>query len=282
MWPDFIASTYKELVLVQDGTVHTLHKGEGQYYGITWSEESIFVAHKKDDYLPGPEISILDKNYEVRGVTHGNFPDVHQILYRKGLLYITNTGNNSVDVYNGRDIKSNNWTEYNTGVNHINSIYHDGIGFWSCHHNLVSRGDHTYSDLVYLGQDLSSIKSKIRVGRDLHNVFVSDGFVYTLSSAAEELLEISLETGEIERRTKIGMWPRGFAATEKYFLIGVSTVIDRSNRPDGRSEVHLVDRDTLEVVDVVRVDGVGVMHEIRVTSEQDLAHNGITFPGKRL
>jgi hypothetical protein len=282
VWPNFIASTYKELVLVQEGKVHTLHKGEGQYYGITWSKDSIFVAHKKDDYPPGPEVSILNTRYKVMGVTPGNFPDVHQILYRKGLLYITSTDTNSIDVYNGRDIKSKNWTEHITGVNHINSIYHDGKGFWSCHHNLVSRGDHTYSDLVYLGKDMSSIKSKIRVGRDLHNVFVSGNLIYTLSSADEELLEISLETGEIQRRTKIGMWPRGFAATEKYFLIGVSTKIDRSNRPDGRSEVHLVDRKSMKVLDILRIGGVGVMHEIRVTSELDLAHNGIPYPGARL
>ncbi len=281
-WPDFVASTFKAFVSVRRGEdISFIHRDEGEYYGITWDESSVYLAHKKN--LPGcvgPQITVFDRDLNICGVVPGTYVDVHQILYRRGELYITNTECNRVDIYDGVAVRSVNWTEFDTGVNHINSLFFAGTALWSCHHNLVSRGNHTYSELVRLSPDLKYVARRIRVGRDLHNVFVGYGKVYTLSSLDEELLEVSLATGVVLRRTHIGMWPRGFAATDKYFLVGVSTKIDRSNRPDGRSEVHLVDRQTLKVVDSMRIDGVGVMHDIRVTSEPDYAHNGIPFPGE--
>jgi len=133
---------------------------------------------------------------------------------------------------------------------------------------------------VQLSKNLQSIQRKIRIGKDLHNVFINGKMLYTLSSAEGDLLEVDLSTNKVTRRTAIGMWPRGFAATKDFFLVGVSTKIDRSNRPDGRSEVHLVDRHTLRVLDKVCIDNVGVIYDVRVTSEKDAAHNSYTFPGR--
>jgi len=112
-WPTFLAATHKQLVAVNAGVVETIHKDEGEYYGITWDNHNVYLAHQKNFKSPdAPVISVLDSSLRVTHQLAGSCVDVHQILCHKDSLYVTNTSSNSIDVHTSGKVKNFNWTSH--------------------------------------------------------------------------------------------------------------------------------------------------------------------------
>lgn len=273
-WPTFIAATHQSLAVVRNGAAQDIHTSGQRYYGVSWSDDRIFIAHSPPDTMK-PQVRILDKELKDIGAVPGSYPGVHQILFSSGKLYITVTDYNRVDIWDGSVIVPVNWTEHITDINHINSFAFTGGAFWACHLNFVAQGKHETSELVCLRPDMS-VSRKIPVGNDIHNVFVDGGSIYTLSSSDGDLLVIDKYTGVERRRVHIGAWVRGLAVTDRYILIGASPVAARPTRADGKSEVYLLGRDSLCILDVLCMNSP--INELRVIHEPDYAHNEYLFP----
>ena len=280
VWPTFILSTSQHLLFVHNDKSVPIHSGSGPYYGISWDHNLIYVAHRKGIDGLGPEISIFDNNLKRVGSYLGDFNDVHQILFvdKFKSLFVTATGYNSILKLEGEEQTFYNWTGTDDDVNHINSIWFDGEDFWFCYHSISKMWQHnTHSKVVKVSPGLTEILLEFNIGKGIHNVYFDGERLFVCNSTNECLSIYNSVLNEVEN-VHIGNWVRGLSFTKDYLLVGASTLAERKNRMFGDSEVSILDRNTLEILDKKRFLNCGALMGIRVVSELDNAHNGIEFP----
>jgi len=72
---------------------------------------------------------------------------------------------------------------------------------------------------------------------------------------------------------------RGLAVTRDRLIIGISALNARGGRNSSDSGICVVDRATLETLDVCIFHGIGAVHEIRLLDEADECHpNDLSLP----
>ena len=133
------------------------------------------------------------------------FINTHEMVTHDGVLYVANTSNDTIGIYN---IKEHDYKFFNIntfGVTdavitpdnvdshdgaHINSLcYHDGKIYF-CLHNLNKRTSQ-------LGRfDVNTFEAEIiaEAGYCAHGVQVLNGKLYSLSSGTGEIIEVDLDT----------------------------------------------------------------------------------------
>lgn len=286
-WPTFITTTASDTRIVSDKGDRVIHTGRGLYYGLSWDYNYIYLLGRNCGHPFGPNIFSLDKDYTEVGTLNGPFLDGHQIHCDGERVYVTATSLNSIEVV---DIKSNttsvrNWTPHSIDTNHINSIWKDGDSFWVGYHGWECKEDKGKfkgsSKAVRVDSTLSTELEGHVVGHGNHNVVRVGDTLFICSSGDHKLVTYDLVSRRTIRSIDTGFWVRGISITDKYIVLGATEVSDfRSGRATGDSGVYLLDRATLDVLDKKVLRGTGSIYELRVTSEQDHAHNNITFPGK--
>lgn len=277
-WPRFLLSSYWGCWEVDEGGVKNIHKGYGLYYGITWSKDVLYIGYRGSQGHNIPEIVLLDKDYNEIGKAPGQYNEIHQILYVQDKLYVTATMDNAVDVVEGDKRYRVNWTDVDYDRDHINSLHWDGENFWACYHNLCGKkGPEVRSKVVRLDKELSRVEEEFSVGKNIHNVFVDDKYLYTCGSSSGSLIRMDRKTGE-EKRAYLGDWVRGLAVTDDYLLVGSSIKGPRELRLGGDLKAHLIDRKTMEVVDERMFEDFGAVFSIRIIGERDYAHTETPCP----
>jgi hypothetical protein len=283
-WPAFLLATNSSVYKVNsDGSFSTIHSGSGLYYGVSWDDEKIYLGCR--DYKDSADgtrhscVLTLNANYEVTGRLPFEFPDIHQILYTQNALYVTYPSKDLIVSVKDGIFKEHDWLCTGRDVHHLNSIFFDGNDFWICYHNLSNRVDYSKkSQVVCLDNKLFHVHEVHEIGKSIHNVFVDDKYIYVCNSNAGSLLRMSRVTNFIDEVT-VGMWSRGIAVTDKYILVGSSKKGPRGDRVTGDARVHLLDRDTMRVVDSRTFKDSGALFGIRIIDQKDYAHNNIKFPG---
>jgi hypothetical protein len=278
-WPAFLLSSYRGCWKVVGSEINCIHRGHGLYYGITWSEDTIYVGYRGSQADNVPEVVMLNRNYKQFGKAPGAFNEVHQILYVNGKLFVTATMDNAIDVVEGRKRTRVNWTDTEEDRDHINSIFFDGEDFWVCYHSLnIKDRSKKESLVVKLDNSLTEVLEEYYVGRGIHNVFVDNEYIYVCDSSTGSLARLNIVSGNVVR-VPLGPWTRGLAVTEDYILVGSSVKGPRGMRLEGDLCVHLLDRNTLDVLDGRVFADFGAVFSIRVIGERDYAHTDILFPG---
>jgi len=287
-----LLATHNALVLWNQGQETVLHSGEGVYYGITWSPDTLYVVARGNQpsrmRVFAPNMWPLDDlPFEHLGPP-GDGP--HQALWWDGALYVTNTQRNRVEIWRGGDEIEYLYFEepVDSDVDHVNSIWReDHTGhFWVAEHRLKQRPkrfrvlDADLKLISTIDLDLDCLTDG-PVHNGLHNVYVEDGTLHTLGPS-----QLALKNFESQRVWEVELpgivkyqhYLRGLARTDSLWLIGVSQAADREHRGYGPSSVLALDDDFKEVYRINLDKRYGQLMEIRILDAPDYAHNGVRCP----
>jgi hypothetical protein len=172
-------------------------------FGITQSEDKIFIASNQN-------IASFDKDTlePIELVSDSGVPNTHQILYRDGYIYRTNTANDTISRI---DITDNTEIHFSfkqmdrvsqiekigaveSDNHHINSLLIHDESLYVILHNMSV----TNSELFKISLDFSSYESIAKLGYSHHEIVIVGRALYSLASATGDLLELDLDTLEIK------------------------------------------------------------------------------------
>jgi hypothetical protein len=265
---DLLVGTNRGLFLVRDGDAREVNAGPG--YGVTWDHSHLYRVRGGWVQRHG---SLEGGGKPVGRCVH----DLHQILWWDGSLYVTETSRDRVQrwTYGAEECV---YDASGTGEdrNHVNSVWCDGASFYVVEHRRgnepmrIVRLDRAFRRLdAFEFRDLTSMHHC-----GLHNVYVEDGVLYTLS--VDEFLGVDVKSRARETVWKGGDYLRGLARTEGRWWVGRSNLAVRGDRAKGDGSVVVLD-DGFGKVDEIVIKDCGQVHEVRAL-KGDRAHNGLDCP----
>lgn len=275
-----LVTTSKSLLLVtySDKTnIKVLHEGYGLYYGITYSEDYIYVAARKR-MLTSSENSenengvLLVFNKELilkEEICCHDFPlrDMHQIQYYSGKIYITCSFDNMIAIY---DLKTKNWSQWFPNesvkfkdVNHFNSIFVKDDSLYLLAHNF---GD----SMIYKFDtcNLQLVKQQIIIGKQAHNIWMNDGDLYTCSSGEESIKS----TGGFVK--VLSGFLRGITFSSELCFVGSSEKVERKDRDMTDGKIFVLNK-SLEEIDSIILKKEGMVLDIKLLGVFDYSINKI-------
>ena len=274
-----LVSTPLNLLLLEDGQPTVLQSGrqehgDGNYNGITWDDRAVYVTSSQDfRYV----VRVFDRQFRQAGTIPGDLHQTHQAIHVNGNLYVTNTGKNRVEVWEGHEWR---WVAFNPSphdIDHVNGIWYDGTRFW------VTEFRHrkTAPSVVRICDGDLNLLETMTVGPPIHNVYIEAGRMFNLVSRQfKGILETNLATSGSARhhvRGEENNLVRGLARTRDNWFVGLSRwEPERGDRHRGDAVVVVLDNRFREV-DRWTVRDAGPVCDVRVVSEPDLAHNGIPW-----
>jgi len=281
-WPDMIISTAFRAFIYKGGEFHNFHDKEYNYYGITWSEDTLYLA------VPDKVYSLSrNGNGEIieKILPYNESDDIHQILYRDKKIYIANTTKNLIDIFNTNDnsLSSVEIGDKRVNRNHINSLFFRGDTLYACFHN-----NEDGSFIFQYNRDFSNVDKLItNIGKKNHNVYVdNNNDLFTLNSSAGSITKINVGTLNSEIKQVAGAYGiernytfgRGLARGDGYFIIGLNKWSPiKDTREHSLSYILALD-DKLNILGTMRLPIQAQAKDIRIISEKDYAHNQIEFP----
>lgn len=243
-----------------DGTRLAAHEN---LRGLTWDRERVYLAQAN-------AVLVLDPALRPERRLEGDLHEVHQILWRDGVLYVCNTGRNRVEMWDGSRWTSKAWNQTDCDADHVNSIWFGAGGAWVV--EFRHRGPGQPSRLRRCDGDLETLEL-VPVGPPVHNVYVEGGVRYLLSSHDGGFLVNGLAVPFIEGPHFL----RGLARTPGRWHVGLTHYEpDRASRKGDAGLLEL--DDDLREVRRLNVPDAGPVYSVRAT-EGDAAHNGLPFPG---
>jgi len=172
-------------------------------FGIASDEQFLYVvSHNRLGKFNKNDYSFVDL------IDTPLFINTHEMVAHDGVLYVANTSNDTIGIYN---IKECNYKFFNVNTfevtnavttpdnvdshdgAHVNSLcVHDGKVYFSLHH-LNKRS----SQLGYF--DIATFKAEIvaEAGRCTHGVQVLNEKLYSLSTGTGEVIEVDLVTKDV-------------------------------------------------------------------------------------
>ena len=274
-FPNLIVSTASSLCVIREHNVEVIEYDRALYFGITWSNEFIFVACNFKEH--DSKIAIFDHKF--RPVDQLIVPalNIHQIIWN-GSLYATLTEANKIAIVNQFDGRILTEVYYSggsvidgVGEDHTNSVWFDDRGrMWLCDHRQSSRFNRP-SRIRVLERDTKAFE--IYVGRNAHNVYTEGDWIYTNNSSEWKFKAINWRTGD-RKFVDVGGFSRGLGRIPGGFVVGVSKDQPRAERMSSDSKVVIIN-DEFEIVDEVALIGHGDVQDLRVLGISDPSHNGI-------
>jgi len=269
-----LVSTSKSLLLLNPitGQAKRVHTGAGLYYGIALSPEHIYVAARgrgTASTVPRDQENgcILVFDQQLRQVDELTAPfalrDLHQILWHAGKLWLTCSMDNLIALYEGGQ-----WSKWypspegvaGKDVNHFNSIYLKGHELHVLAHNLQRP-----SEIWRFECDSRCLIERRSIGSGAHNIWIDKG-EYTVCSSHQGML--LKESGDAYFT---GGFPRGLAITGELVLLGLTMFAPREMRDATSGRILVLDADW-NYRHTLRLDGEGMVSDIRVPGVPDMAH----------
>lgn len=237
-------------------------------YGVSWDHENVYLGER--DSKAGGSIERRSPSLKRLGPVKDWVRDVHQVLWADGILYWTNTHEDTLEAWDGHEVM----VAYDAGGNgtdahHLNSVWQDANG----HLWIVEHGR---------GNDASQIRCLNTTWHfgfqgitDLHNVYIEQGHAYVLAGA--RVLSLCLENKHLEEMVRVpDSYLRGLARDDGRWYVGRSLVGERGER-EGHDAHVLVFDDDWKQTDCLTLPKAGQVHEVRLL-EGDRAHNGLAYP----
>jgi len=285
-WPDMLVAGAQRVVRVSDGgnSIETFHEGFGQYYGITWSNDAVYLVgrgHMPDDEdRIGAESLIGISAVGQRIVLRGKW-QAHQAYYMPAydVVCVCAPEREAVVMYNPASGAHHPWvlSSCDADRHHYNSLW-SNEHIWLVAHRWGRSFVHEFDDKLVL-------KRTHKIGRRAHNVYVQGPLIYMLSSDEHRMVAVRKGTRRIIKQNSSwgnalkpeDCWLRGLCRTRDAFYVGISRTSDRAGRCEGSSWVAKLDED-LKLQDLLEIPGTGQIGDIRVTTGIDYAHNRLPFP----
>jgi len=281
-WPPFIMSTAFSIVTCCDG-VYKLAKHTEQYrrsfYGVTWDEDTIYCSRSVDDEHGYHEQLIsMSPDFREESILSEDISSAHQICYHGGNIAVTSPGEETRGwLLNTTTRETSTWGEGIENAEHLNAVWRDYDSWWINFNNHALAGK---SKIVNLSDDLSTVLKTIDVGEQVHNIARVGDLLYICSSGEGKLLVYSLYAGKVVEEVAGLDWVRGLVITDEYIIVGSAIkTTDQTQRLTASTQVNLISRTTLAVLDTLTFESCGPVYELRGIGPVDLAHNGIAFPG---
>lgn len=281
--PELLITTIKYIVYW--GSAGHKIIAEGNYYGLTWSNDRIYASRNLPDRSMSV-IEIFDKSFNLLYSLSSKLLDnVHQIFWFNDELFITNTRENKIEIFNTKEFQYSgfiNWTDREgEDKHHFNSIWINQEYFYSCESGRIAGASEFenfmpvvqilgYSD--YYNQERINLPEAMQI----HNIYVENNILYSCERYGLLVKDLSgrLETAILRIYTdEENIFLRGFARTENYFFIGESQELPRRRRHFSSARILILDN-SLELVDIINLDNIGQIQDIRIVNG-DLAHNGV-------
>ena len=263
------------LLDVTSGLARLLDEGRGVYYGISFSDDQIFIACRQaavgaDRDRQANIILCFDASLQPTGVLQPPMPirDVHQILYRAGTLFICSTYDDAVIRYEPASGRWTRWHPFGPSAgqdqHHINSVAaHDG--------ELLLAGNRPHGWYARFAPD-ERLLVRQALGAGTHNVWTEGGEVRVCSSDEGAVRSAG---GTIQPVVTRG-WLRGIAKGRVNRYFGVSQNLVRSVRDRSDCMILAVDAAGAVVRTFSFLD-YGMLHDLRVLGRADDSHNGTSF-----
>lgn len=285
-WPDLIISSARYIFLLRNKEFTVLldadtfdDKERKAFYGITWTKYHLFLAELEYILKFDSSFNIVDRISFTDKKLHKNFQHAgtHQITQHDNKIYTANTNHNLIRVIDSEtsEILDSSSCGYKSGedYNHFNSVYHKDEHMYVCAHN------HKFpSFILKMDKEFNVLRKYFDIGTRNHNIYLEDGYIYTLDSLGMCFRRIKEDTEEvkiinIKELTDQGqIFLRGLARTEEHFFIGITTKESiRKDREKNPSWVLCLNND-FDVVGVMRLPKNTQIQEIRLLKD-DLAHN---------
>jgi len=223
---------------VENSNIRNIHSGSGLYYGITSSDEKIFVAARNrmvSSAVPVEEecgeIMVFDRCLNLIGCIDSPFPlrDMHEISWHDGSLWVTCSYDNFIAIWDG-----NAWERWFPlqedrtdchDVHHYNSFLFEEGRLWLLAHNQGA------SELLAFSFHNKSLIGRIKIGSHAHNVWREGSQLFILSSGDGKVIGnegFVLETGG---------FPRGYLHYGDRRYVGINEPAERSARDSTTSSV---------------------------------------------
>jgi hypothetical protein len=199
-------------------------------FGITYDDNIQIVSHDRVAKFDSLDYSFLGT------IDVPLFVNTHQILKSGNILYVTNTSNDTIGIYDivtGEnkflsviDFQVLNEVPtpsdaYSHDKCHVNSIYEHENKIYFCLHNLGKR----MSQFGYFDKD--TLKGELigEAGYSAHNIAIINNHLYSLSSGTGEVVEINLANKNIQKVRVVNeetTFLRGLDVYENKLFIGCS------------------------------------------------------------
>ena len=260
------------------GQARRIHEGSGVYYGVSFSEDTLFIACRQavvgaEREMQDNVILCFDRNLVQRQVLRAPWPirDVHQIFCHDATLYVCATYDDAVLTY---DLVERSWHRWHpfgqsNGLpdqHHINSILVDEVG-------ILLAGNAPHGWIASFGPDrILRGGSHKPLGTGTHNVWHEHGRTTVCSSDEGG---IRSEDGGFETICADG-WLRGVASAGGERYVGISQNRTREAREGSSCTVLRID-ESGSIIRRYTFDGYGMVHDMRLLGVADPTHNGIEF-----
>lgn len=256
-------------------------EGLGDYYGITWSDQEIYVLARNGG--GGEIILVFDRSgAALRRLSIGRDIDGHQILYHQNHLLLTASRENAL-IQLHPDTSTQvvwNWTSHSTDVNHINGLAPGPLGTV-----LVSldNGHKCSSEIVLIspqGQRIGTLLTLPKAHLGSHNLeetrlvaSAETSFVFELAGDREPRCVFS-RSGEFFR----GLGRCHLADGTVAWLVGSSDILSRELRSHPHTaRVHLFAGEPASLIATLALPNLGQVYEIR-SLDPSYPHHGIPCP----
>jgi len=267
MNPDYLLHIYNTHTEELTRVVPKFKNHDLRPFGITWDNNHFYIAQPT-------HIIKLGKNLKSQEICLDNLTyGIHQILNKDGFLWMVSPRLNAIKRYSWK----RKYMEYFFNhkwhpdpppikdINHYNSI------FISSKDLLLSAHNHNQPSFIerFTYPNLKFIK-KYQIGRQIHNLFLENQeILFTLDSLAQSLVSTNNDKIQIGMP---GQFIRGLAICEDYYIIGRFAFNGvRSDRKEGDAELVIVDRKSRNIVNVVKIHGIGDINDIRILDKKDYA-----------
>lgn len=292
-----LVTTPRRVLLVDadTGEHETLREGGGEYYGLTWDDESLALIETN---VEKPQTVENHRHYREQAKGCVSWFDEtgllrqsarmlclpHQIEATQGLVAVADTGRNRICVFTddgelvaARQFNNMDWDIMPKGQlgSHFNSVHRIGGELLVVAHN------HTHpSQLWWLhwpGLRTIAVQDGPQALRWAHNVAAVPGLgLCSLGGMFPGLYSWELAAA-MWAPDEEGVLTRGLAMDEAYLYIGRSEWGDRDERAHSDGGLWVVDVRTRQTVRAYTFPGSGCVHEVRIIDGADGAHNGFPF-----
>jgi hypothetical protein len=296
-----LISTHNTFLLWNGEEERPIHSGDGSYYGVTWSEEILYVVARSSH--PARLIAFDSQLNEVEpppnlapSVSVGD-DGPHQVLWHNGRLMVVNTQYNCLGVWHPEtgeielkyySVEARRHAGEMMDLDHLNSIWFDPVTgcYWLAEHRM-QQGPKRFRKLDKNLRLLRTVEIDLDELSDgpahcgVHNVFVRDNILITLGPSQVVLYGMYSDACvpvELEGVEPYKHYLRGLAVSVDNYYVGVSNVAVRGQRDWGRSRVLKLDQRFVVVDELELGEEHGQLMEIRLVDKHDLAHNGIACP----
>ncbi len=282
---------------LESGRLEELRSGDGEYYGLSWSDSAAFVGHsqvKSEELLTLADHGAADcgdvASHTIEGGVSVRTPRrlllAHQIEWVDDRLLVIDTGHERLSVYDSdgtpiRDVPlGDRRCDYGPAGqlgHHFNSVHRSGDRVWVVAHNHENPSE--VWELSW--PELEIVEIHATATAWAHNVWDGEQGLVICDSRHGRLHEIrSRQT--VWEADEDGVIARGLAVNDDHLFVGRSEFGGRSDRRLNDGGVWVIDRATLSAVEQFRFPGSGCVNEIRLLDGPDECHNGAPFDDRLL